>query len=208
MSFDDVHGALTALQGYYLAYPLLSMLGFFALFTLLTACCLPGAAVLMLLAGASFGLVWGSVLAVLASTTGATLTMLASRHALRERVTARLGGRLQGLNHGLQRDGAVYMLSLRLLPVIPFVVLNLLSGLSCLPTRTFFWASALGMLPATVLYVNAGLQLAQVQSLDGLLSAPALGALAALGLLPLLALAWRRKRADQANTSSGSTSSH
>jgi len=193
MSFDDVHGALAALQGYYLAYPLLSMLGFFALFTLLTACCLPGAAVLMLLAGASFGLVWGSVLAVLASTTGATLTMLASRHALRERVTARLGGRLQGLNHGLQRDGAVYMLSLRLLPVIPFVVLNLLSGLSCLPTRTFFWASALGMLPATVLYVNAGLQLAQVHSLDGLLSAPALGALAALGLLPLLALAWRRK---------------
>jgi len=193
MSFDDVHGALTALQGYYLAYPLLSMLGFFALFTLLTACCLPGAAVLMLLAGASFGLVWGSALAVLASTTGATLTMLASRHALRERVTARLGGRLQGLNHGLQRDGAVYMLSLRLLPVIPFVVLNLLSGLSCLPTRTFFWASALGMLPATVLYVNAGLQLAQVQSLDGLLSAPALGALATLGLLPLLALAWRRK---------------
>jgi len=197
MSFDDVHGALAALQGYYLAYPLLSMLGFFALFTLLTACCLPGAAVLMLLAGASFGLVWGSVLAVMASTTGATLTMLASRHALRERVTARLGGRLQGLNHGLQRDGAVYMLSLRLLPVIPFVVLNLLSGLSCLPTRTFFWASALGMLPATVLYVNAGLQLAQVQSLDGLLSAPALGALAALGLLPLLALAWRRKRASR-----------
>ena len=197
MSFDDVHGALAALQGYYLAYPLLSMLGFFALFTLLTACCLPGAAVLMLLAGASFGLVWGSVLAVLASTTGATLTMLASRHALRERVTARLGGRLQGLNHGLQRDGAVYMLSLRLLPVIPFVVLNLLSGLSCLPTRTFFWASALGMLPATVLYVNAGLQLAQVQSLDGLLSAPALGALATLGLLPLLALAWRRKRASR-----------
>ena len=197
MSFDDVHGALAALQGYHLAYPLLSMLGFFALFTLLTACCLPGAAVLMLLAGASFGLVWGSVLAVLASTTGATLTMLASRHALRERVTARLGGRLQGLNHGLQRDGAVYMLSLRLLPVIPFVVLNLLSGLSCLPTRTFFWASALGMLPATVLYVNAGLQLAQVQSLDGLLSAPALGALATLGLLPLLALAWRRKRASR-----------
>jgi len=73
------------------------------------------------------------------------------------------------------------------------VVLNLLSGLSCLPTRTFFWASALGMLPATVLYVNAGLQLAQVQSLDGLLSAQALGALAALGLLPLLTLAWRRK---------------
>ncbi|MBK9440540.1 MAG: TVP38/TMEM64 family protein [Comamonadaceae bacterium] len=193
MSFDDVHGTLAALQGYYLAYPLLAMLGYFALFTLLTACCLPGAAVLMLLAGASFGLVWGSVLAVLASTTGATLTMLASRHALRERVTARLGGRLQGLNQGLQRDGAVYMLSLRLLPVIPFVVLNLLSGLSSLPTRTFFWASAVGMLPATVLYVNAGLQLAQVQSLDGLLSAQALGALAALGLLPLLALAWRRK---------------
>lgn len=193
MSFDVVHGALSALQGCYLAYPLLSMLGFFAFFTLLTACCLPGAAVLMLLAGASFGLVWGSVLAVLASTTGATLTMLASRHALRERVAARLGGRLQGLNHGLQRDGAIYLLSLRLLPVIPFVALNLLSGLSGLRTRTFFWASALGMLPATVLYVNAGLQLAQVNSLDGLLSTPALGALAALGLLPLLALAWRRK---------------
>jgi len=175
----------------------LSMLGFFALFTLLTACCLPGAAVLMLLAGASFGLVWGSVLAVLASTTGATLTMLASRHALRERVALRLGERLQGLDRGLQRDGAVYMLSLRLLPVIPFVVLNLLSGLSCLPARTFFWASALGMLPATVLYVNAGLQLAQVHSLDGLLSAPTLGALAALGLLPLLALAWRKKRTSR-----------
>lgn len=195
MNFDDARAALTLFQGYYLAYPVLATLGYFALFTLLTGLCLPGAAVLLLLAGASFGLVWGSVVATLASAAGATLTMWAARYGLRERVEARWGERLRTMNLGLQRDGVLYLLSLRLLPVIPFVAVNLLSGLTRVPTGTFFWVSALGMLPATVLYVNAGVQLAQADSIQDLLSAQMLAALALLGVLPLMAARLRKKSA-------------
>ncbi len=193
MNFDDARLALTMFQGYYLAYPVLATLGYFAFFTLLTTLCLPGAAVLMLLAGASFGLAWGSVVATLASATGATLTMWLSRHGLRGRVEARWGERLHTMNQGWQQNGVLYLLSLRLLPVIPFVAVNLISGLTRVPAITFFWVSALGMLPATALYVNAGVQLAQADSIQNLLSVQTLAALALLGVLPLVASRLRKK---------------
>jgi uncharacterized membrane protein YdjX (TVP38/TMEM64 family) len=190
----QIQQAQSHLAAWYAQQPLAVTLMYAGTFTLLTALCLPGAAVLMLLAGASWGLTWGSVLATLACTTGATLTMLAARHGLRPWALQRFGQRLHQLNEGVGREGVYYLLSLRLLPLIPFVPLNLLCGLSRLPTWTFFWVSALGMLPATVLYVNVGLSLSQVDSLDSLWSAEVLMAFAALGLLPLCAALWRRRR--------------
>lgn len=197
MDLGDILRVQAVFQALFDAYPAAVTLAYAALFTTLTALCLPGAALLMLLAGASFGLVWGSVLATLASTTGATLTMLGARHWLRQRVEQRHGARLQTFNRHLQHEGALYLLSLRLLPVIPFVPVNLISGLTRLKSSTFFWASALGMLPGTVLYVYAGVYLAQLQSLDELLSARSAAVLMALGVLPLAtALVLRRHRRD------------
>lgn len=195
MDLHDIQRTQAIFQAVFETYPAAVTLAYVALFTSLTALCLPGAAVLMLFAGASFGLVWGSVLATLASTAGATLTMLGARHWLRHRVEQRYGARLQAFNQSLQREGALYLLSLRLLPVIPFVPVNLISGLTRLSGATFFWISALGMLPGTALYVYAGVYLAQLQSVDQLLSARTAATLMALGVLPLAtALVLRRRR--------------
>jgi len=147
MNFDDTRAALTVFQGFYLAYPVLATLGYFALFALLTGLCMPGAAVLLLLAGANFGLAWGSVVATLVSATGATLTMCLSRYGLRARVEVRWAVRLHTLNQGLQRDGVFYLLSLRLLPVIPFVAVKLLSGLTRVHVTTFFGCLPLACCP-------------------------------------------------------------
>lgn len=177
MNLEFWQGLQTAFLAYYAAYPLLVGLGYFVVFTLMTALCLPGAAPLMLLGGASFGLAWGSVLATLASTTGASLTMLAARHLMRQRVEARWASRLLTLNQGLQRRGLLYLLSLRLLPVVPFVPLNLVSGLTRLPLWRFFWVSALGMLPGTALYVYAGTQAYRLTELPAWWSASGLAGL-------------------------------
>jgi len=166
--------------------PMAVACAYFCAFVTLTALCLPGALVLLLLAGASFGLVWGSVLAVLASTVGATLTMLISRHGLRPFLVRKLGARVSRFEQQLQGNEAACLLSLRLLPVIPFVLVNVLSGVLGVRTATFFWTGLLGMLPATVAYVNAGQQLGQLQSLQDLLSPAVLGALLVLAVLPLL----------------------
>lgn len=185
VSLTDLKEAQTAFAAHHAAQPVMTTLLYFACFTLLTACCLPGAAVLMLVAGASFGLVWGSAVAVMASAVGATLTLLASRHLLRSRIEARYGNMLATVNEGLADGGALYLLSMRLLPVIPFVPLNLLCGLTRLPLPMFFVTSLIGMLPATAVYVNAGVQLGTVGSLGDLLTPNLFGALVLLGLLPL-----------------------
>ena len=185
MTLAELKQAQAAFAEQHQAQPVQTTLLYFAGFTLLTALCLPGASALMLVAGASFGLVWGSVLAVLASTAGATLTMLASRHWLRSRMEARYASRLGEVNRGLANGGALYLLSLRLLPVIPFVPLNLLCGLTRLPLAVFFMASLVGMLPGTVVYVNAGVQLGALGSVGDVFTPGLLGALLLLGLLPL-----------------------
>lgn len=201
MDWHDIQRAQAIFQALFDVYPALVMLAYLTLFTVITALCLPGAAVLMLLAGASFGLVWGSVLATLASTAGATLTMLGARHLLRQRVQQRYGARLQSFSQHLQQDGPLYLLSLRLLPVIPFIPVNLISGLTPLKGVTFFWVSALGMLPGTVLYVYAGVYMAQLKSIDQVLSVRTAVTLMALGLLPLatVGLLRRQRRSTSAS---------
>lgn len=176
----------------YAQHPAAVSAAYFVAFTLLTAMCLPGCGLLLLLGGATFGFAWGLALALLASTVGATATMLAARHALRPMVRRRAGARLQPFMDTVVRDGAYYLLSLRLLPIIPFVPVNLMAGITELGVTTFFVVSLIGMLPGTAVYVHAGRELAQVTSLQGLASPGSLGALALLGLLSLLPLVTRR----------------
>lgn len=189
VSLAELKQAQVAFASHYAAQPVQTTLLYFACFTLVTACCLPGAALLMLVAGASFGLVWGSAVAVVASAVGATLTLMTSRHLLRKPVEARYSRLLSDLNNGLARGrgaGALYLLSLRLLPIIPFVPLNLLCGVTRLPLRVFFTTSLVGMLPATMVYVNAGVQLSALESISDVFSPGLVTALVLLGLLPLV----------------------
>lgn len=185
LSLAELKNAQTAFAQRYAEQPVQTTLLYFVCFTALTACCLPGASVLMFLAGASFGILWGSIVAVLASALGATITMLASRYLLRRQVEARYGNTLAEVNRGLADGAALYLLSLRLLPVVPYVPLNLLCGLTRLSLMVFFLTGLIGMLPATVLYVNAGVQLGSAQSLGDVLSPNLFGGLVLLGLLPL-----------------------
>ncbi len=150
-----------------------------------TALSLPGAAIMTLAGGAGFGLLWGTVVVSLASTLGATLAMLAARYLFQDSVQQRFGRQLAEVNARLDKEGAFYLFTLRLLPVVPFFMLNLLMGLTRMKARTFFWVSQVGMFAGTVAYVNAGTQLAQIDSLRGILSPALLGSFAALGLLPL-----------------------
>ncbi|MGL6289124.1 MAG: VTT domain-containing protein, partial [Silanimonas sp.] len=170
---------------------------FFVAYVLVAALSIPGAAVMTLAAGALFGLLEGTVLVSFASSIGATLAFLVARFGFRDALRARFGERLRDIDAGIARDGAFYLLTLRLVPAFPFFLVNLLSGLTALPMRTFYWVSQLGMLPATVVYVLAGTQLAQIRSLSDILSPGLLGALVALGLLPLVLkglLGWLKAR--------------
>ncbi|MDO8772047.1 MAG: FAD-dependent oxidoreductase [Burkholderiaceae bacterium] len=166
--------------------PVLVTLVFFAVYVAVTALSLPGAAILTLAGGASFGLVWGTVVVSFASTIGATLAMLAARYLLRDAIQARFGRRLDEVNKGIEKEGAFYLFSLRLIPVVPFFALNLLMGLTRIRTWTYFWVSQLGMFAGTVAYVNAGTQIAKIGSLQSILSPGLIGSFVLLGLLPLL----------------------
>jgi len=170
---------------------------FFIVYVLVTALSLPGAALMTLVGGALFGLLGGTLLASFASTLGATLAMLLSRYLLRDWVQTRFQQRLAKIDQGIEREGASYLFALRLVPVFPFFLINLAMGLTRLPVRTFWWVSQLGMLPGTLVYVNAGRELGQLESLGRILSPGLIGAFVLLGLLPVLsrkALDWFKAR--------------
>ncbi len=187
LTLDGLKAGMTQFAAWREAAPLTLGAGFAAFYVGVTALSLPGAAVMTLAAGALFGLAWGTLIVSFASTLGATLAFLVSRHLLRDRVQTRFGARLQAVDAGMRRDGAFYLFTLRLVPVFPFFVINLLMGLTPLRTRTFYWVSQLGMLPGTLVYVNAGTQLAAIDSLAGIVSPALLASFAALGVFPLLA---------------------
>ena len=183
--------ALKARQAEFAAYrdahPLLAGGAYFLVYVLVTAVSLPGATLLTLAGGAVFGLGWGLLIVSFASTIGATLAFLIARYLLRDWVTARFGSRLTRIDDGIRRDGAFYLFTLRLVPAFPFFLINLLMGLSAMKASTYFWVSQLGMLAGTVVYVNAGTQLAQIESLAGIVSPGLLLSFALLGIFPLLA---------------------
>lgn len=152
-----------------------------------TGLSLPGATILTLAGGALFGLFWGTVIVSFASSIGATLAFLAARFLFKDSVQAKFGERLTVINEGIAKDGAYYLFSLRLVPLFPFFIINLLMGLTTLPTRTFYWVSQLGMLAGTIVYVNAGTQLARLNSLSDVLSPALVGAFVLLGIFPIIA---------------------
>ena len=169
------------------SHPLLSAAVFFVVYVVATALSVPGAALLTLAGGAVFGLLCGTLIVSFASTIGATLAFLISRFLLRDWVARSFGQRLVAIDEGVRREGGFYLFTLRLVPVFPFFLVNLLLGLTAMKTRTFFWVSQLGMLAGTLVYVNAGTQLASLESLSGILSPGLLGSFVLLGLFPLIA---------------------
>ncbi len=150
-----------------------------------TALSLPGAAVLTLAGGGLFGRVVGTITVSFASTIGATLACAVSRYLLRDWVQARFGDKLAAINAGIEKEGAFYLFSLRLVPVFPFFVINLLMGLTRMRLVTFYWVSQVGMLAGTFVYVNAGRQLSRIEALSGILSPGVAVSLVALGLFPI-----------------------
>jgi pyruvate/2-oxoglutarate dehydrogenase complex dihydrolipoamide dehydrogenase (E3) component/uncharacterized membrane protein YdjX (TVP38/TMEM64 family) len=164
----------------------LALIIYIGVYVLMAALSLPGAAILTLAGGALFGLLAGTIAVSFASTIGATLVFLAARFLFRDAVHKKFGKRLKRINEGVERDGAFYLLALRLVPIFPFWVINLVMALTPIRTPTFYWVSQLGMLPATVVFVNAGTQLAQVDSVGDVLSPGLIGAFVLLGLLPLI----------------------
>ena len=186
-TFDYVKAQQAAIHAWYASHPWQTVVGFFALYVAVAGLSLPGATLLTLIAGAIFGLLGGTVLVSFASSVGATLALLVSRFVLRDWVQARFSGQLQGINRGVEKEGAFYLFTLRLIPAVPFFIVNLVMGLVPIRARTFYWVSQLGMLPATLVYVNAGRQLAAIDSLAGIVSPELIGAFVLLGVFPLAA---------------------
>jgi len=176
-----------ALEEFRRANPIVAGGVFFLIYVAVAALSLPGAAIMSLAVGAIFGLLWGTLIVSFASSIGATLAFLSSRFLFREAVHSRFGDRLRAIDAGLEKEGASYLFALRLVPAFPFVVVNLLMGLTRIRIPTFYWVSQLGMLPATLVYVNAGTQLATLESIRGLLSPALIGSFVLLGLFPFIA---------------------
>ncbi|MFZ5766451.1 MAG: TVP38/TMEM64 family protein [Thermodesulfobacteriota bacterium] len=171
----------------YARRPVAVISAYMAVYVVATALSVPGAVILTLAGGAMFGLAAGTVIISFASTIGATLACLVSRFLLRDWVQQRFGERLAPINRGIEEEGGFYLFTLRLVPVFPFFLINLAMGVTRIPLVRYYWVSQLGMLPATVVYVNAGKELGKLESAAGILSPGLLFSFALLGLFPITA---------------------
>ena len=187
LTLEGLKGSMDQFEQYKTQSPWLVIGGFFVVYILVTALSLPGAAILTLAAGALFGLVQGVLVASFASSIGATLAFLTSRYLLRDTIKQRFPDRLASIDAGVKKEGGFYLFTLRLVPIFPFFLINLLMGLTAIKARTFYWVSQIGMLAGTFVFVNAGTQLAQIEQLSGILSFNLLASFALLGLFPLIA---------------------
>jgi dihydrolipoamide dehydrogenase len=187
LSLTSLKSKQGQLQSLYAANPLGVMATYMAIYVAITALSFPGAALMTLAGGGIFGLSIGTVLVSFASTIGATLAFLATRYLLRDSVQSKVGARMEAVNKGIEKDGAFYLFTLRLVPAVPFFIVNLAMGLTRMKAWTFYWVSQLGMLAGTLVFVNAGTQLAQIESLRGILSPALIASFVALGVFPLLA---------------------
>ncbi len=185
LSLDYIKASQQKLHALYLANKPLVVAAYMGIYIAVAALSLPGAAVLTLAGGGLFGLVVGTIAVSFASTIGATLACLVSRFLLRDWVQKKFGDKLGTINKGIKEEGAFYLFSLRLVPVFPFFMINLLMGLTRMRLSTFFWVSQIGMLPGTLVYVNAGKELAKIDSLAGIMSPGVLVSFVVLGLFPI-----------------------
>ena len=205
LTLDYIKASQEKFYALYLSHRFAVIAAYMGIYIVVTALSLPGAAVLTLAGGGLFGLVVGTVVVSFASTIGATLACVVSRFLLRDWVQNKFGDKLRTINDGIEREGAFYLFSLRLVPIFPFFVINLLMGLTRMRLFTFFWVSQIGMLAGTVVYVNAGKELAEIDSLSGILSPGVLISFAVLGLFPitvkkLLAVYKKRFKPDPKST--------
>lgn len=203
LTLDYLKEQQAAFTSLYNGHPVTVIGVYMLIYIVVTALSLPGAAVMTVAGGAMFGLVTGTIVVSFASTIGATLACLVARYLLRDGIQKKFGDKLVKINEGMEKEGGFYLFSLRLVPIFPFFIINLVMGLTSIPLRTFFWVSQLGMLPGTIVYVNAGKELAKIDSLSGILSPGLLLSFILLGLLPiitkkLLGLLRQRKFSDNA----------
>jgi pyruvate/2-oxoglutarate dehydrogenase complex dihydrolipoamide dehydrogenase (E3) component/uncharacterized membrane protein YdjX (TVP38/TMEM64 family) len=187
LSFSYLKESQASFTALYEARPLLVVAVYFVAYVAATALSFPGATILTLAGGAIFGFGWGLLIVSFASAIGATLAFLVARFVLRDSIQSRFSQRLDEINKGIEKDGAFYLFTLRLVPLVPFFVINLVMGLTRMKTLTFYWVSQLGMLAGTAVYVNAGTQLARLDSPQGILSPGLIGSFVLLGIFPLLA---------------------
>ena len=187
LSLDYFKSQHTEIEAYYSANPVTTVALFFIIYVVVTGLSLPGAAIMTLVAGAIFGLSVGTLIVSFASTLGATIAFLASRYLFRDAIQRQFGDKLKTINDGIEKDGAFYLFTLRLVPAFPFFVINLLMGLTPIRTATYFLVSQIGMLAGTIVYVNAGTQIANIDSLSGILSPGLLLSFVLLGVFPLIA---------------------
>jgi pyruvate/2-oxoglutarate dehydrogenase complex dihydrolipoamide dehydrogenase (E3) component/uncharacterized membrane protein YdjX (TVP38/TMEM64 family) len=188
LTFENLKAQRDALAAYYSAHPFQTVAAYFAIYIGATGLSLIGAATLLtLLGGAIFGLLWGALIVSFAASIGATLAFLASRFVLRDWVRQRFGRYLQGINRGIEKEGAFYLFTLRLIPAVPYFAINLAMGLTPMRPWTFYWVSQIGMLAGTIVYVNAGTHLAAVTAPADILSPGLITALVLLGVFPLAA---------------------
>jgi len=186
LTLDYIKSQQQAINQHYLENRLLTLIGFFLLYVVITGASLPGATVLTLAAGAIFGLVTALILVSFASTIGASIAFLVSRYLFRDMVESRFGASLKAVDDGIEKDGPFYLFALRLVPAFPFFVINLVMGLTTLRLWTFFWVSQVGMLAGTVVYVNAGTQLGQIESANEIFSTGILLSFLLLAMLPFI----------------------
>ena len=187
LSLEFLKSRQSDIDAFYHEHPVAVLAAYFCAYVAITGLSLPGAAIMTLAGGAVFGLLWGTVVVSFASTLGATVAFIVSRYILRDGIQRRYGDRLKTINAGVERDGGFYLFTLRLVPAFPFFVINLVMGLTPMRILTFALVSQVGMLPGTVVYVNAGTQLARIESLQGILSPVLIGSFVLLGVFPLVA---------------------
>ena len=186
LTIDYIKAQQQQIDQFYSENRVLTIIGFFLIYILVTGASLPGAAILTLAGGAIFGLLTGLIIISFASSIGASMAFLVSRYLFRDTFQQRFSTSLKSINEGITRDGAFYLFALRLVPAFPFFVINLVMGLTPIKLKTFYWVSQVGMLAGTFVYVNAGTQLAQIDSASGILSPTLLISFVLLGLLPLI----------------------
>ena len=184
LALDALKAQQTRLIAYYIAQPITTAFAFFMIYVVLVALSIPVVLILSVAAGAIFGLVWGTVIVSFASSLGATLAFLVARFVFRDIVQAKFSVYLKTLDDGVKRDGSLYLFTLRLVPAVPFVALNLLMGLTTMKTFRFYLVSQAGMFPATIVFTNAGTQLVKLDSLSGILSPALLSSLALIAVIP------------------------
>ena len=202
LTLDQLKQHQQYLAEYYQQHIIITVTIFFLIYVLVTALSLPGAVILTLAAGAVFGLFIGTLIVSFASAIGATCACFLSRYLFGHLLQHRYREKLEQINTGIEKDGAYYLFSLRLVPLFPFFAINLLMGLTRMRLWTFYWVSQLGMLIGTIVYINAGTQLAKVDQAKDILSWPLIVSFLLLGLFPVAAkktLVWMKTRTRASN---------